>query len=376
MDSQSTKPFEPQLLPLPDLDWRPLIPLIGKANRALSHYDGVLDGVPNPEVLLSPLTTEEAVLSSRMEGTQATMGEVYRFEAGDSPQKDSRREDIWEILNYRSALKRAEAELPNRPFNLNLLLDLHSILLDSVRGQNKARGRFRNVQNWIGAEGTPIEQADFIPPTVEALGPSLDNWEKYYHSAELDELVQLAIVHAQFEILHPFLDGNGRLGRILVPLFLYEKRILQRPMFYLSAWLEARRDAYIGFLRPLGKSPGSWNRWIEFFLTGLEEQARINSAKAQSILTLYVRLKTHVLELTHSQWAVPLLDQMFARPIFESKHLKFPSHPPTTGTVAFLLRTLKEAKILKVIREGSGRRPSTYAFSELINLCEGKKIVD
>ena len=334
------KPIDPQLLPLQELDWKPLIPLIGKANRALAHYDGVLLGVPNPEVLLSPLTTEEAVLSSRMEGTQATIGEVYRFEAGDGPQKESRREDIWEILNYRRALKRAEAELQARPFNLNLLLHLHSILLDSVRGQNKARGRFRSVQNWIGAEGTPIEQADFVPPSVELLPSLLDNWEKYYHSDESDELVQLAVVHAQFEILHPFLDGNGRLGRILVPLFLHEKKILHRPMFYLSAWLEARRDSYIDRLRPLGNSPGAWNRWVEFFLTGLEEQARINSDKARAILELYERLKTHVLELTHSQYAVPLLDQMFERPVFESKHLKFPEHPPTRGAVASLLRTL------------------------------------
>jgi Fic family protein len=369
------KPIEPHILPLEEVDWKPLIPLIGKANRALAHYDGVLLGVPNPEVLLSPLTTEEAVLSSRMEGTQATMGEVYRFEAGDAPKKESRREDIWEILNYRRALKRAESELQTRPFNLNLLLQLHSILLDSVRGQNKARGRFRMEQNWIGAEGTPIEQADFVPPPAGPLPGLLDNWEKYYHSEEPDALVQLAVVHAQFEILHPFLDGNGRLGRILVPLFLHEKKILHRPMFYLSAWLEARRDSYIGHLRPLGNLPGAWNRWIEFFLTGLEEQARINSEKARAILELYERLKTRVLALTHSQYAVPLLDQMFERPVFESKHLKFPEHPPTRGAVATLLRILRNAEVLKVIREGSGRRPTTYAFAELINLCEGKQIV-
>jgi len=348
---------------------------MSKANRALAHYDGVLLGVPNPEVLLSPLTTEEAVLSSRMEGTQATMGEVYRFEAGDAPEKESRREDIWEILNYRRALKRAESELQTRPFNLNLLLQLHSILLDSVRGQNKARGHFRTEQNWIGTEGCTIEQADFVPPLAGSLQGFLDNWEKYYHLEEPDALVQLAVVHAQFEILHPFLDGNGRLGRILVPLFLREKRILHRPMFYLSAWLEARRDLYIGRLRQLGKSPGAWNGWIEFFLTGLEEQARINSEKARAILELYEKLKTTVLALTHSQWAVPLLDQMFERPVFESKHLKFPENPPTRGAVATLLRVLRNAKVLKVIREGSGRRPTTYAFAELINLCEGKEIV-
>jgi Fic family protein len=320
------------------------------------------------------LTVEEAVLSSKMEGTQATMGEVYRFEAGEKPEKASRREDIWEILNYRRALSRAESELKDRPFNLNLLLQLHSILLDSVRGQNKARGRFRTEQNWIGFEGTPIEKAEFVPPVPREVARLLDNFEKYYHADERDPLVQLAIIHAQFEIIHPFLDGNGRLGRILVPLFLYEKKILHRPMFYLSAWLEARRDAYIGHLRPLGRTPGSWTNWITFFLTGLEEQARINSEKACKILELYERLKARVLELTHSQYAVPLLDQLFERPAFTSSQLKFPHQPLTRGAISTLLRTLRDSGVLKVTREGSGRRPAVYAFAELINLCEGKTV--
>lgn len=367
-------PFNPQLLPFDEIAWEPLIPLIGRANRALAHYDGVLLGVPNPEVLLSPLTTEEAVLSSRIEGTQATLGEVYRFEAGEAPEKESRRQDIGEILNYRCALREAEKELLVRPFNLNLLLRLHEILLDSVRGQSKARGRFRTDQNWIGAAGTPLEQAAFIPPAPETLPALLDNWEKYYHSDTPDALVQLAVVHAQFEILHPFLDGNGRLGRILIPLFLHEKKILDRPMFYLSAWLEARRDAYINHLRPLGIKPGAWNNWITFFLTGLEEQARINSEKARKILDLYENLKVRVLSLTHSQYAVPLLDQMFERPAFESGHLKFGEHPPTRGAIAKLLRTLREGKVIKTLRKGSGRSGAIYCLPELINLCEGKQV--
>jgi len=369
------KPIEPHILPTKEVDWEPLIPLIGRANRALAHYDGVLLGVPNPEVLLSPLTTEEAVLSSRMEGTQATLGEVYRFEAGEAPEKESRRQDIGEILNYRHALREAEEKLRARPFNLNLLLRLHSVLLDSVRGQNKARGRFRTEQNWIGKEGTPIEQAEFVPPAPKALPALLDNWEKYYHFDRPDALVQLAVVHAQFEILHPFLDGNGRLGRILIPLFLYEKKILHRPMFYLSAWLETRRDAYVDHLRPLGVKPGAWNQWIAFFLTGLEEQARINSDKARAILALYERLKVRALSLTHSQYAVPLLDQMFERPVFEISHLKFGDHPPTRAAIANLLRALREGDVLKVLREGAGRRATIYAFADLINLCEGKQVV-
>ncbi|MGA9070409.1 MAG: Fic/DOC family N-terminal domain-containing protein, partial [Terracidiphilus sp.] len=220
------KPYVPQELPLSEVAWIQLIPLIGQANRQLAEYNGVLYTFTNPELLLSPLTTQEAVLSSKIEGTQATLGEVLKFEAGEEPELESRRQDIQEIMNYRHALKEAEEELRTRPFNLNLLLQLHSTLLDSVRGRNKARGSFRKDQNWIGSPGSTIEEAEFIPPAPgDSLEKALHNWESYYHDDRPDALVQLAITHAQFEILHPFLDGNGRLGRILIPLFLFEKKI-------------------------------------------------------------------------------------------------------------------------------------------------------
>lgn len=358
------------------MQWEPLIPLIGRANRSLSRYDGVLHGVPNPEVLLSPLTTQEAVLSSRIEGTQATLGEVLKFEAGEEPEEESRRGDMQEIINYRKALRHAEKELRTRPFNLNLLLELHSILLASVRGRNKGRGKFRTTQNWIGPPGSPIEQAEFVPPDPLFLMEYLDNWEKYYHEKRPDPLVQLAIVHAQFEIIHPFLDGNGRIGRILVPLFLYEKGLLSRPMFYLSAYLEEYRDEYIARLRALGQKEGAWNAWIEFFLTALDEQARENASRAHAIMELYSKLKAKVIELTHSQFAVPLLDQIFERPIFQSTHLRFPAAPkPSRQAVANLLRTLREAGILEVVREGRGRRAQILVLAELINLCEGRGVV-
>lgn len=162
------------------------------------------------------------------------MGEVLKFEAGEEPKEESKRLDIQEIINYRRALAAAVQELKTRPFNLNLLLKLHSILLDSVRGRSKARGQFRKTQNWIGPPGSKLEDAQFVPPRPEVLPEFMDNWEKYYHLDRPDSLVQLAVIHAQFEILHPFLDGNGRLGRLMVPILLFEKEILTRPMFYLS----------------------------------------------------------------------------------------------------------------------------------------------
>lgn len=369
------KPFVPQKLPLGGIDWESLISLIGQANRSIAHYGGILHGVPNPEVLLAPLTTQEAVLSSKIEGTQATLGEVLRFEAGDEPEQESRRLDIHEIINYRRAMFRAEKELESRPFNLNLLLELHRILLAGVRGKDKARGTFRRSQNWIGAAGTPIEQADYVPPEPLLVEPAMDNWEKYYHAQERDPLVQLAIVHAQFEIIHPFLDGNGRLGRILIPLFLAEKGLLPRPMFYLSAYLEEHRDEYVANLRTLGTDQKSWTRWLAFFLQAVNEQAGENAAKAREIIALYEKMKTRVIELTHSQHAVPLLDQMFRTPLFRSTDLKLAvDRSPSRQSITHLISVLRENGILSVVREAKGRRAQVLAFAELLNLCEGKAV--
>lgn len=365
----------PDLLPHKDVKWEPLIPLIGKANRALAHYEGVLYGIRNSAVLLSPLTTREAVLSSRIEGTQATFGEVLKSEAGEEPKQEAKRLDIQEIENYRKALRIAEKELKTRPFNLNLLLKLHSILLDSVRGRDKGRGRFRTVQNYIGTAGAPIEQAAFIPPEPQLLPQLLDNWEKYYHMERPDPLVQLAVIHAQFEIIHPFVDGNGRLGRILVPLFLYEKQLLSQPVFYLSSYLEAHRDAYIDHLRALGEKEGAWNEWVIFFLTALVEQAEENSKKARMIMDLYEKLKTRVLDLTHSRFAVPLLDRLFVRPIFRSTELDGQKGMPSKPMIMHLLAKLKQEGMLKVVRKGGGRRAQVLALAELINLCEGRRVI-
>jgi Fic family protein len=145
-------PFVPEQLPIRNINWESLIPLIGRANRSLAQYEGILYGLPNPAILLAPMTTQEAVLSSKIEGTQATLGEVLRFEAGEEPQLVSKKQDIYEIINYRKALTMAEQEIGTRPFNLNLLLKLHSVLLDSVRGLNKARGQFRRHQNWSSGQ--------------------------------------------------------------------------------------------------------------------------------------------------------------------------------------------------------------------------------
>jgi Fic family protein len=295
---------------------------------------------------------------------------VLKLEAGEEPAGESKRPDIQEIIDYRRALKAAEQNLERRPFNINLLLSLHNILLDSVRGRNKGEGHFRKVQNWMCLPGAPLEQAQFVPPRPDALPEFLDNWEKYYHLDRPDPLVRLAIIHGQFENPHPLLDGNGRLGRLIVPIFLFEKQTLSRPMFYLSAYLKARRDEYVQALRSLSQREHAWDNWVAFFLNALFEQARENSSKARQILDLYERLKHRVRSLTHSQLSVPLLDYIFQQPVFQASALNGWPHMPSLQQIVTLSGRLRDARILKVIRQGIGRRPQVLALAELVNLCD------
>lgn len=368
-------PFTPDDLPVQSIAWEPLIPLIAKANRALARYDGVVLALPNPDLLLTPLATREAVLSSKIEGTQATIGEVLQYEGAGMGTDPARRADIAEILNYRKALKQAQKDAETRPFGLNRLLELHATLMDSVRGQDKRPGAFRTIQNWIGAPGTTQETASFVPPTPLDLPRHLAAWERYFHAEDRDLVVQMAVIHAQFEILHPFLDGNGRVGRMLIPLFLHERGVLSRPAFYLSAWLETHRNQYYHRLRAIGREPNAWNDWCAFFLEGVVEQAEENATRAKQALALYNDLKQRLLQRTNSQFAVPLLDFMFARPVFRPSDIQWQGAFPSRPTLAELLKALRDGGELMVLVPPAGQRPAVLALHELVNLAEGRELI-
>lgn len=369
-------PYVPDVLPLTDLDFRLLLPLVGQANATLARYDGLLQGIPNPAVMLSPLVTQEAVLSSRIEGTQATVDEVLEQEAG-LIKEGEKYKDIQEISNYRQALFAAREYLKDYPIRLGFVRELHRILMNSVRGQDKTPGEFRRDQNWIGPAGCTIDRATFVPPNPLVLPDYLQAWEQYMDSDDIDFLLQTAVVHAQFELLHPFKDGNGRIGRILIPLFLYQKRALSQPMFYLSEYLEGQREEYYQRLKGISVD-GDWNSWIAFFLRGVAVQAEQNSQRVRQIRALYDEMKLAIQETTHSQYTVHLLDAIFSKPIFRSSDLtaqmfrEFGIHEKTTPG---LLRQLKEAGILRELQPGSGRRPATLCFPRLINLAEGRDIL-
>lgn len=367
------KPFVPHSLPLTQLDHGRLLGLVGRANAALARYDGLLQGIVNPAVLLSPLTTREAVLSSKIEGTQATLDEVLEHEAGQTFSVE-KNQDIQEIVNYRSALQNATAALEHRPLSLALVKEMHRMLMDSVRGADKEPGTFRLDQNWIGKPGCAIEEATYVPPSPLQLLDHLEVWERYIHLEDVDSLVQAAIVHAQFEIIHPFKDGNGRIGRLLIPLFLFSKKALSKPMFYLSEYLEAHRDEYYAKLTSISRE-GDWNGWIAFCLEAIIAQALVNIDKVRGIIALYEDMKARIASATHSQFAIAALDAIFDRPIFRTSDFAARSGIATRQTTLLILRQLQKAGVLETLVEASGRRPATLIFPELLNLAEGRRVV-
>ena len=354
------------------IDWTRILPLIGPANAAVARYEGVLHGIPNASVLLSPLTSQEAVLSSKIEGTQATLGEVLEFEASEDTATGQKRDDIQEVLNYRKALWHAVKSLDELPLSLRLVRETHEVLMQGVRGQNKAPGQYRRIQNWIGSLDSKIESARFIPPDAGRLPHLMSCWEKYLHAEVPDRLTQLAILHAEFEAIHPFLDGNGRIGRLLIPLFLVHTGILSSPCFYVSAYLEARRDEYYNSLLGVS-SDGNWTGWCEFFLTALIEQARDNEVKAKAILHLYQEKKNWIAEKTRSQYAIRALDWFFDRPVFKTSDFVASVDIPKP-TANRIVRLVRDEGLLREIRPGKGRRSAILAFSELLNIAEGRKI--
>ena len=356
-----------------DLEWSHLIPLLGPTAAAVARYDGILAAVPNPGVLLSPLTTQEAVLSSRIEGTQATFDEVLEFEAageagGRSPERVA---DIHEVLNYRRALRDAERSMAELPLCLRVVSAAHRLLMDGVRGHGKSPGDLRRVPNWIGPSGCPIEEARFVPIAAGDLPPAMAAWERYANEEADDRLVQLAILHAEFEALHPFLDGNGRLGRMLVPLFLWQVGMIRAPMFYLSAYLEARREEYYERLLAVSRD-GDWTGWCRFFLEAMRQQAEANLEKARGILDLYGSMKPRLHELTRSQYVVHALDWMFERPVFKSSDFVGEAGIPVP-TARRILGVLQRNGVLRTLTPARGRRPAILAFPELLNIAEGTR---
>jgi Fic family protein len=261
-----------------------------------------------------------------------------------------------------------------------------------VRGHNKDRGNFRKIENWIGFTGATKEQASYIPPSPDKMVIALDNWEKYIHLESEEILIQLAVIHAQFEIIHPFLDGNGRIGRILIPLFLYAKKYLDFPAFYMSEYLESCRSEYYARLKNISEN-NDWQGWIEFFLRAIIEQSKIGKNRVDRVLELYNSTKRIVAEeIGSSVYCLQIAEFIFQKPIFTvNDFLPYAmfykidndgnrdkkdiyggiGKVPNKSTVIRILNELSEINILKK-HEGKGSKPSSYEFVELLNIVENR----
>jgi Fic family protein len=337
--------------------------VISLLDRA-SHHLGVLAGIgkrlPNPQLLIGPYLRREAVLSSRIEGTQTTLSDVYAAEAEQLRLITS--PDVQEVVNYIDTAQYGLERLATLPLSLRFLKELHERLMaHGVRGHGSA-GEFRTYQNFIG--GTTEGNATYVPPPVLRMNDCLDDFETYLHDRSLPPLIQAAVLHYQFEAIHPFGDGNGRVGRLLMTVFLAERELLPQPLLYLSAYFERERAAYYGGLMRIS-THGDWDAWFRYVLAGVRDQARAAADLADRLLELQSETRERLRQRRATANAVALVDALFMNPLItvrRAQALLHVSHPTARATI----RALEQAG---VVREITGRaRDMVFSADEIYAL--------
>lgn len=339
--------FLPAPLP-PRIAWDGELALaLSRADAALSELSGLGRQLPNPHLLIAPYLRREAVLSSRIEGTQASLADLLADEAGQAPQAPA--DDVLEVRNYVHALEYGVQRLGSLPFSLRLVRELHERLLEGVRGAHAAPGRFRRSQNWIGPPGSTLATATYVPPPPAELKLMLADWERYMHRRdELPELLQCALMHEHFEAVHPFLDGNGRVGRLLITLFLIERERLSQPLLYLSEYIERKREDYYACLQRI-RTHGDWRGWFHYFLAGVRWSARRAARQARDLMDLRESMRRKVMEFPK---ALSLVDELFINPHINAVRVK-ELLGVTDPTARAALGELEQAGL---IEETSGRQ--------------------
>jgi Fic family protein len=353
----------PDPLP-PKLDWTPaLVHALSDADRLVGRLAGEGGSLPNPHLLMRPFVAREAVLSSRIEGTQATLGELLAAEAGASVERSP--EDLREVGNYVVALEHGIQLLKKLPLSLRLIREIHGKLMHGVRGGHATPGEFRRSQNWIGRPGSTLATATYVPPHPDDLMDCLGALEKFLHDRSLPPLVQIALAHYQFEAIHPFLDGNGRTGRLLVTLFLVERDILPTPLLYLSAFFEATRRDYYDGLRGVSER-GEWGAWLEYVLNGMSRQAEDALNRAQRINRHLAQWRREVAGLS-SQTPTLLLDKLAANPFLTVKNTAREMEMAFTT----IQRAMKKLEAMGIVTEISeAKRDRVYCAKALLDILE------
>jgi Fic family protein len=304
--------FVPAPLP-PRLDLPgAVVRLLAEASRKLGHLAGVIQNLPNPEILIRPLLRREAVLSSRIEGTVATEGDLVLFDI--SPVGKPEKPDVREVANYLKAFHLGLKRLHELPLCLRLLREIHGELMRDVRGAERSPGEFRTTQNYIGKPGRVITEARFVPPPPSEMQEALEQLERFLNAGHgLDPLLEAALVHYQFETIHPFADGNGRIGRLLISLLLTARNVLTQPVLNLSAYFERHRQEYLDHLLRVSQR-GAWVEWIEFFLEGVAEESADGVERSQRLLDLWRDYRARFQQARGSARALELVDRLFASP--------------------------------------------------------------
>ncbi len=327
--------FIPAPLP-PDIQYDPnLVLALSRADTALSELSGLGKLLPNPHLLINPYMRREAVLSSRIEGTKAGLSDLWLDEV-EPGRQDRDVADIQEVRNYIAALEYGIQRLDELPLSKRLTREIHAQLMQGVRGEQSTPGEFRRTQNWIGSPGSTLTNAQYVPPPPEEMQIALDDWESFLHDREVfPDLIQCAVMHEQFEAIHPFLDGNGRVGRLLITLFLIERDRMSQPLLYLSQYFEASRHKYYTALQRV-RTEGDWLGWLMYFLEGVVLTARQALHHADDLMSLREALR---LKVRDKPKAVALLDELFINPyitVARAGELLQVSHPTASQAIEYL----------------------------------------
>ncbi|HQW12969.1 MAG TPA: Fic/DOC family N-terminal domain-containing protein [Saprospiraceae bacterium] len=368
MDFTNSVQYHYEKFPPQNLDYGKIVNSLLKATDALARYDQMLKNMHNSEILLAPLRNQEAVISSRMEGTISTMDEILKFEAdseNDSEEAKNVRSEVFETILYQRALLNAQRAMKDGyPFSQHLIKTLHQQLLSFGRGAQKAPGQYKTEQNYLADK---IKQKVlFTPISPEKLNDGLEQLFTYIKVSSDPILIKTALMHLEFEALHPFQDGNGRIGRMLITLLLWSSGTISEPHFYVSGYMEEHKDEYIDTMRNVSEN-NNWEAWCIFFLNAIEKQAIRNLEIAESIKNLYEEMKPIFSDALSSKWSVNALDYIFTNPIFRNNRFTSKSGIPGP-TAARFTRILLDKELLRTLEESSGRRPALYAFEPLLKL--------
>ena len=346
--------FPPQAL-----DHERLMPALGRAALAVGRYDALLRTLPNPDLLLIPLRGREAVVSSRIEGTVATLEEVFALE--DAAAGTTRPETV-EVRSYAQAMIHAEnLMVGGLPICSRLIRETHEKLF-SGRGSDKRPGEFKRDQNYVVAGNRVV----FVPIPPQELEDGIHRFETFMNESGRDPLLKAALGHAEFEALHPFADGNGRIGRMLITLGLWADGVIARPCFYVSSEIEKTRDRYVDGLRDVS-ARDAWTEWCLYFFGVLDRQAADNIAQAERMMNFYNEMKEVFPKVLSSKWAVQALDDMFANPVFTNRSLSRRTGIPLPSATRFT-RTLVERGLLEIYFQGSGQWPTRFVFQRLLDI--------